>query len=153
MKELFMTSPLFPVFLAAVDLEMPPAPRFGTVPSLSPHLTPGVAPVTTSKAECASKWNGLHSPVSLKPRLNLSIEVPSPSQVCVDGCRHAVSPKVALQQECDFSSPVTAKNGKKGYLSGRIQVFTLVRGDREARVLPWRPAALAGRAAWMKASS
>ncbi|XP_052505624.1 DNA repair protein REV1 isoform X2 [Budorcas taxicolor] len=69
------------VFLAAVDLEMPPAPRSGTVPSLSPHLTPGVAPVTTSKAECASKWNGLHSPVSLKPRLNLSIEVPSPSQL------------------------------------------------------------------------
>lgn len=117
MKELFMTSPVFPVFLAAVDLEMPPAPRSGTVPSLSPHLTPGVAPVTTSKAECASKWNGLHSPVSLKPRLNLSIEVPSPSQVCVHGCRHEVSPRVALQQECDFSSPVTAENGKKGYLS------------------------------------
>ncbi|XP_070654396.1 DNA repair protein REV1 isoform X5 [Bos indicus] len=69
------------VFLAAVDLEMPPAPRSCTVPSLSPHLTSGVVPVTTSKAECASKWNGLHSPVSLKPRLNLSIEVPSPSQL------------------------------------------------------------------------
>ncbi|XP_061287638.1 DNA repair protein REV1 isoform X3 [Bos javanicus] len=68
------------VFLAAVDLEMPPAPRSCTVPSLSPHLTSGVVPVTTSKAECA-KWNGLHSPVSLKPRLNLSIEVPSPSQL------------------------------------------------------------------------
>lgn len=51
------------------------------MPSLSPHLTSGVVPVTTSKAECASKWNGLHSPVSLKPRLNLSIEVPSPSQL------------------------------------------------------------------------
>ncbi|XP_025116487.3 DNA repair protein REV1 isoform X1 [Bubalus kerabau] len=69
------------VFLAAVDLEMPPAPRSCTVPSLSPHLTSGVTPVTTSKAECASKWNGLHSPISLKPRLNLSIEVPSPSQL------------------------------------------------------------------------
>lgn len=148
-----MTSPVFPVFLAAVDLEMPPAPRSCTVPSLSPHLTSGVTPVTTSNAECASKWNGLHSPISLKPRLNLSIEVPSPSQVCVHSCRREVSTRVALQQECNFSLPVTAKKGRKGYLSGRIQVFIPMGNDREARVLPWRPAALAGRAARMKAGS
>ena len=87
-----MTSPVFPVFLAAVDLEVPPASRSCTVPSLPTHLTSGAAPVTTSKAECASKWNGLHSPVSFKSRLNLSIEVPSPSQVGAQGCRREVSP-------------------------------------------------------------
>ncbi|CAI9173986.1 unnamed protein product [Rangifer tarandus platyrhynchus] len=69
------------VFLGAVDLEVPPASRSCTVPSLPTHLMSGATPVTTSKAECASKWNGLHSPVSFKSRLNLSIEVPSPSQL------------------------------------------------------------------------
>lgn len=85
-----MASPVFPVFLAAVDLEVPPASRSCTVPSLP--LASGAAPVGASKAECAGKWNGLHSPVSFKSRLNLSIEVPSPSQVGAQGCRREVSP-------------------------------------------------------------
>ncbi|OWK09973.1 hypothetical protein Celaphus_00005820 [Cervus elaphus hippelaphus] len=67
------------VSLAAVDPEVPPASRSCTVPSLP--LASGAAPVGASKAECAGKWNGLHSPVSFKSRLNLSIEVPSPSQL------------------------------------------------------------------------
>ncbi|XP_076989976.1 DNA repair protein REV1 isoform X3 [Tamandua tetradactyla] len=69
------------VFLAAVDLEISPASRTCTLsPSCSTHLTSGVSPVT-SKAETSVRWNGLPSPVSLKSRLNLSIEVPSPSQL------------------------------------------------------------------------
>ncbi|XP_012411364.1 DNA repair protein REV1 isoform X2 [Trichechus manatus latirostris] len=69
------------VFLAAVDLEIASASRTcSLLPSCSTHLTSTVSPVT-SKAESSVKWNGLHSPVSLKSRLNLSIEVPSPSQL------------------------------------------------------------------------
>ncbi|KAM7078929.1 DNA repair protein REV1 isoform 5-T5 [Molossus nigricans] len=69
------------VFLAAMDLEISSASRTCTfLPSFSTHLTSTISPVT-SKAESSGKWNGLHSPISLKSRLNLSIEVPSPSQV------------------------------------------------------------------------
>uniref|UniRef100_G3SXS3 DNA repair protein REV1 n=1 Tax=Loxodonta africana TaxID=9785 RepID=G3SXS3_LOXAF len=69
------------VFLATVDLEIASSSRTGTsVPSLSAHLTSAISPVPR-KAESPVKWNGLHSPVSLKSRLNLSIEVPSPSQL------------------------------------------------------------------------
>ncbi|KAM6177666.1 DNA repair protein REV1 isoform 1-T1 [Rhynchocyon petersi] len=67
------------VFLAAMDLEISSASRTcNFLPSFSTHLTS--SPVS-SKAEPSVKWNGLHSPVSLKSRLNLSIEVPSPSQL------------------------------------------------------------------------
>ncbi|XP_058390450.1 DNA repair protein REV1 isoform X2 [Diceros bicornis minor] len=69
------------VFLAAVDLEISSASRTCTfLPSFSTHLTSSISPVI-SKAESSGKWNGLHSPISLKSRLNLSIEVPSPSQL------------------------------------------------------------------------
>ncbi|XP_036735952.2 DNA repair protein REV1 isoform X2 [Manis pentadactyla] len=69
------------VFLAAMDLEISSASRTCTfLPSFSTHLTSSINPVT-SKAESSGKWNGLHSPISLKSRLNLSIEVPSPSQL------------------------------------------------------------------------
>ncbi|KAJ8787913.1 hypothetical protein J1605_005571 [Eschrichtius robustus] len=70
------------VFLAAMDLEISSASKTCTfLPSLSSHLTSSISPVTTSKAESSGKWNGLHSPIGLKSRLNLSIEVPSPSQL------------------------------------------------------------------------
>ncbi|XP_043373409.1 DNA repair protein REV1 isoform X9 [Dermochelys coriacea] len=69
------------VFVAAMDLEISSASRTCTfLPSLTTHLTSGLNPIT-SKAESAVKWNGLHTPVSVKSRLNLSIEVPSPSQL------------------------------------------------------------------------
>uniref|UniRef100_A0A673TYB9 DNA repair protein REV1 n=1 Tax=Suricata suricatta TaxID=37032 RepID=A0A673TYB9_SURSU len=69
------------VFLAAMDLEISSASRNCTLlPSFSTHLTSSVNPVT-SKSESSGKWNGLHAPISLKSRLNLSIEVPSPSQL------------------------------------------------------------------------
>ncbi|KAM8785392.1 DNA repair protein REV1 isoform 4-T4 [Rhynchonycteris naso] len=69
------------VFLAAMDLEISSASRICTfLPSFSTHLTSGGSPVS-SKAESLGRWNGQHSPISLKSRLNLSIEVPSPSQL------------------------------------------------------------------------
>lgn len=69
------------VFLAAMDLEISSASRTCTfLPSFPTHLTSSISPLT-GKAESSGKWNGLHSPISLKSRLNLSIEVPSPSQL------------------------------------------------------------------------
>jgi hypothetical protein len=50
------------------------------LPPFSTHLAASVGP-DTNKGESSRKWNGLHSPVSVQSRLNLSIEVPSPSQV------------------------------------------------------------------------
>lgn len=75
---------LFVVFRTAVDLEIPSASRTCTLPPFPTHLP--TSP-DTNKAESSGKWNGLHSPVSVQSRLNLSIEVPSPSQV------HFYSPK------------------------------------------------------------
>ncbi|XP_019524749.1 PREDICTED: DNA repair protein REV1 isoform X1 [Hipposideros armiger] len=69
------------VFAATTDLEMSSASGTCTfLPSFPTHGTSSTSP-TTSKAESSGKWNGLHSPVNLKSRFNLSIEVPSPSQL------------------------------------------------------------------------
>ncbi|ELV11555.1 DNA repair protein REV1 [Tupaia chinensis] len=69
------------VFLAAVDLEISSASKTCTfLPSLSGHQPASIS-VDTGKAECSGKWNGLHSPITVQSRLNLSIEVPSPSQL------------------------------------------------------------------------
>ncbi|PNJ09944.1 REV1 isoform 4 [Pongo abelii] len=67
------------VFRAAVDLEISSVSRTCTfLPPFPAHLP--TSP-DTNKAESSGKWNGLHSPVSVQSRLNLSIEVPSPSQL------------------------------------------------------------------------
>lgn len=63
---------------ASVDLEMPSASKACTMPP--PYLASNVSHVT-SKSEPAVSWNGWHTPLNLKPKLNLSIEVPSASQV------------------------------------------------------------------------
>ncbi|XP_068929105.1 DNA repair protein REV1 isoform X3 [Petaurus breviceps papuanus] len=69
------------IFVAAMDLEISSASRTCTfLPSCTTHLASSISPVA-SKTEPSVKWNGLHSPVSVKSRLNLSIEVPSPSQL------------------------------------------------------------------------
>ncbi|KAM5227222.1 DNA repair protein REV1 isoform 2-T2 [Ctenodactylus gundi] len=69
------------VFLAAADTEISSASRPGTfLPSFSTHL-PGAVSADSNKGEPSRKWNGLHSPISTQSRLNLSIEVPSPSQL------------------------------------------------------------------------
>lgn len=79
---IFILIPKIVVFLAAVDLEVAPASKPCTLLSpFSTHLAASVS-TDTNRGECSRKWNGLHSPVSGQSRLNLSIEVPSPSQVC-----------------------------------------------------------------------
>ncbi|XP_069626177.1 DNA repair protein REV1 isoform X5 [Haliaeetus albicilla] len=69
------------VFVAAMDLEISSDSRTCTfLPSRGTHLTSGVNS-NVNNTESAVKWNGVHSPISVKSRLNLSIEVPSASQV------------------------------------------------------------------------
>uniref|UniRef100_A0A8D2CYM8 DNA repair protein REV1 n=1 Tax=Sciurus vulgaris TaxID=55149 RepID=A0A8D2CYM8_SCIVU len=69
------------VFLTSVDMEISSASRNCTfLPSVSTHLPASVSP-DTNKGEPSRKWNGLHPPVNVQSRLNLSIEVPSPSQL------------------------------------------------------------------------
>lgn len=67
--------------MAAVDLEISSASKTcRLLPSLPTQLTTNVNHVA-AKSEPAVNWNGLHMPISIKSRLNLSIEVPSASQV------------------------------------------------------------------------
>ncbi|XP_075568910.1 DNA repair protein REV1 isoform X3 [Pelecanus crispus] len=69
------------VFVAAMDLEISSDSRTCTfLPSRGTHLTSGLNS-NVNNTESAVKWNGVHSPVSVKSRLNLSIEVPSASQL------------------------------------------------------------------------
>lgn len=64
-----------------MDLEISSDSRTCTfLPSRGAHLTPGLN-CNINNTEAAVKWNGVHSPISVKSRLNLSIEVPSASQV------------------------------------------------------------------------
>ncbi|XP_062065936.1 DNA repair protein REV1 isoform X4 [Lepus europaeus] len=69
------------VVLSAVDLDMSSASRTCTLLPSLPARVPAFPSPDTSRAESAGKWNGLHSPLSVQSRLNLSIEVPSPSQL------------------------------------------------------------------------
>nr|XP_009508556.1 PREDICTED: DNA repair protein REV1 isoform X2 [Phalacrocorax carbo] len=69
------------VFVAAMDLEISSDSRTCTfLPSRGTHLTSGLNS-NVNNTESAIKWNGVHSPISVKSRLNLSIEVPSASQL------------------------------------------------------------------------
>ncbi|XP_062457580.1 DNA repair protein REV1 isoform X2 [Rhea pennata] len=70
------------VFVAAMDLEISSSDSrtCAFLPSRGTHLASGLNS-NVNKTESAVKWNGLHSPISVKSRLNLSIEVPSASQL------------------------------------------------------------------------
>ncbi|NXY44479.1 REV1 protein, partial [Ceuthmochares aereus] len=69
------------VFVAAMDLEISSDSRTCTfLPSRGTHLAPGLNS-NVNNTESAVKCNGVHSPISVKSRLNLSIEVPSASQL------------------------------------------------------------------------
>lgn len=72
------------VVLSAVDLDMSSASITCTLLPSLPARVPAFPSPDTSRAESAGKWNGLHSLLSVQSRLNLSIEVPSPSQVHSD---------------------------------------------------------------------
>ncbi|XP_036080633.1 DNA repair protein REV1 isoform X5 [Rousettus aegyptiacus] len=86
------------VFLAAVDLELSSASKTCTLlPSFSTHLMSGISPVT-GKVESSGRWNGLRSPIRLKSRLDLSVEVPSPSQLD-QSVLEALSPDLREQVE------------------------------------------------------
>ncbi|NXF92184.1 REV1 protein, partial [Eubucco bourcierii] len=70
------------VFVAAMDLEISSDSRTCTfLPSRGTHLTSGLNSNVNNNTESTLKWNGVHSPISVKSRLNLSIEVPSASQI------------------------------------------------------------------------
>lgn len=76
------------VFVAAMDLEISSDSRTCTfLPSRGTHLTSGLNS-NVNNTESAVKWNGVHSPISVKSRLNLSIEVPSASQVKSENIKH-----------------------------------------------------------------
>ncbi|XP_044289663.1 DNA repair protein REV1 isoform X1 [Varanus komodoensis] len=62
------------VFVAAVDVEISSTSKACT--ALQSQMSN-----VTSKSEPAVNLNGLHPPINIKSRLNLSIEVPSPSQL------------------------------------------------------------------------
>ncbi|XP_026522584.1 DNA repair protein REV1 isoform X3 [Notechis scutatus] len=66
------------VFLAAVDVEISSASKACT--ELSSSEATNLHPVI-SKSEPSTSLNGLYPPISIKSRLNLSIEVPSASQL------------------------------------------------------------------------
>nr|XP_028583712.1 DNA repair protein REV1 isoform X1 [Podarcis muralis] len=65
------------VFVAAVDVEISSTSKACTMPA---SLTSNANRVA-NKSEPVVSLNGLHTPISIKSRLNLSIEVPSPSQL------------------------------------------------------------------------
>ncbi|NXL63084.1 REV1 protein, partial [Chordeiles acutipennis] len=69
------------VFVAAMDLEISSDSRTCTfLPSRGTHLASGLNS-NVNNTESAVKCNGVHSPISMKSRLNLSIEVPTASQL------------------------------------------------------------------------
>ncbi|NWU95928.1 REV1 protein, partial [Upupa epops] len=69
------------VFVAAMDLKISSDSRTCTfLPFRGTHLTSGLNS-NVNNTESAVKWNGIHSPISVKSRLNFSIEVPSASQL------------------------------------------------------------------------
>ncbi|XP_006887857.1 PREDICTED: DNA repair protein REV1 isoform X2 [Elephantulus edwardii] len=106
------------VFLASMDLEISSGSKACPfLPSLSTHLTSTISPVS-SKAESSMRWKGLHSPISLKSRLNLSIEVPSPSQLDQSALealppdlREQVEQVCAVQQELRGDKKKEPTNG------------------------------------------
>ena len=74
--------------MAAMDLEISSDSRTCTfLPSRGTHPTSGLNS-NVNNTESAVKWNGVHSPISVKSRLNLSIEVPSASQVKPENVKH-----------------------------------------------------------------
>ncbi|XP_015278022.1 PREDICTED: DNA repair protein REV1 [Gekko japonicus] len=101
---------------AAVDLEIPSASKACTV--LPPHPTSNVNHVT-SKSEPAVSWNGLHTPISLKPRLNLSIEVPSASQLD-RSVLEALPPDLReqVEQMCSVQHTEVCSSSKKEPVNG-----------------------------------
>ncbi|XP_075121266.1 DNA repair protein REV1 [Leptodactylus fuscus] len=90
------------VIVAAFDVEISSAPD-SCVSVSSGHKNVGSSQEpSTSKAECPGKKNGFHSPISMKSRVNFTIEVPSPSQVDTS-VLEALPPDIREQVEQTFA--------------------------------------------------
>ncbi|XP_069826981.1 DNA repair protein REV1 [Dendropsophus ebraccatus] len=98
------------VIVAAFDVEISSASdTCSSVSTSHKNLTSSQEP-STSKAESPGRKNGFHSPISMKSRVNFTIEVPSPSQVdpsVLDALppdiREQVEQTFALQQKMSIS--------------------------------------------------
>ncbi|KAM5182008.1 DNA repair protein REV1 [Mantella aurantiaca] len=90
------------VFVAALDVEISSA--IGTCASI-PHKTKNDSSQdpSTSKACFPVKKNGLHTPISVKSRVNFTIEVPSPSQID-PSVLEALPPDIREQVEQTFAA-------------------------------------------------
>lgn len=97
--------------LAAMDLEVSSNSRAcGLLSPPSAHLAT-VSP-DANRGECSRKWNGLHSPISGQSRLNLSIEVPSPSQID-QSVLEALPPDIREQVEQVYAAQQGEPRGSK----------------------------------------
>ncbi|XP_068124307.1 DNA repair protein REV1 [Hyperolius riggenbachi] len=89
------------VFVADLDVEISSA--LGTCASVSMHKSESSSQEpSTSKANSPMKKNGLHTPARVKSRVNLTIEVPSPSQVD-PSVLEALPPDIREQVEQTFA--------------------------------------------------
>ncbi|XP_009082277.1 PREDICTED: DNA repair protein REV1-like [Acanthisitta chloris] len=107
------------VFVAAMDLEISSNSRTCTfLPPRGTHLTPGLSS-NANTTESAVKCNGVHSPVSVKSRLNLSIEVPSPSQLD-KSVLEALPPDLReqVEQVCTIQQGESCGESKKEPING-----------------------------------
>nr|XP_026648800.1 DNA repair protein REV1 isoform X3 [Zonotrichia albicollis] len=107
------------VFVAAMDLEISSNSRTCTfLPSRGTSVTPGLNS-NASNTESAVKWNGVHSPISVKSRLNLSIEVPSASQLD-KSVLEALPPDLREQVEqiCTIQQGESCGESKKEPING-----------------------------------
>ncbi|NXJ30179.1 REV1 protein, partial [Dicrurus megarhynchus] len=107
------------VFVAAMDLEISSNSRTCTfLPSRGSSLTPGLNS-NASNTESTVKCNGVHSPISVKSRLNLSIEVPSASQLD-KSVLEALPPDLREQVEqiCTVQQGESYRESKKEPING-----------------------------------
>ncbi|KAH0624622.1 hypothetical protein JD844_032280 [Phrynosoma platyrhinos] len=103
------------VFVAAVDVEISSTSK--SCPVL-PSLTSNVNHVT-NKSEPAVNLNGLHPPINIKSRLNLSIEVPSPSQLDQSVLEALPSDiREQIEQVYSLQQAETSNNSKKEPING-----------------------------------
>ncbi|XP_072269443.1 DNA repair protein REV1 isoform X2 [Pyxicephalus adspersus] len=90
------------VFVAALDVEISSAS--GTCASITSNKCEASSQdPSTSKAASPVRKNGLHTPISVKSRVNFTIEVPSPSQID-PSVLEALPPDIREQVEQTFAA-------------------------------------------------
>ncbi|CAI9572309.1 unnamed protein product [Staurois parvus] len=90
------------VFVAALDVQISSA--FGTCTSITSYKSEASSQdPSTSKAAFPVRKNGLHSPISVKSRVNFTIEVPSPSEID-PSVLEALPPDIREQVEQTFAA-------------------------------------------------